>query len=123
MEQYETLMQQHSKQAAQNDKPMETYKYFHDKWMNEAAFLELKVPEYLVCPCSNKIFDTPIMLDDGEVYDRSVLDQIPEERKKLQIPDLQLKAACDHFYDNNEWALDYIKAEGKTIEDFRLVIM
>ena len=65
MEQYETLMQQHSKQAAQNDKPMETYKYFYDKWMNEAAFLELVVPEYLVCPLSNKIFDTPIMLDDG----------------------------------------------------------
>ena len=65
MEQYETLMQQQRKQAVQNDKPMETYNYFYDKWMNEATFLELKVPEYLVCPLSNKIFDTPIMLDDG----------------------------------------------------------
>jgi len=118
---------------------METFQYFYDKWMNEAVFLELVVPEYLICPLSHKIFDNPIMLDNGEVYDRSA---IPEELEvdpiskkpltasKQQILDLQLKAACDHFYDNNEWALDYRHdgpkdKEGKRIQDanFMLVMM
>ena len=51
MQQYQTLMQQHSKQAAQNDKPMDTYKYFEDKWeKQDPAFMELAVPDYLICP-------------------------------------------------------------------------
>ena len=94
---------------------METFLYFKNKWMNEAVFLELVVPEYLICPLSHKIFDNPIMLENGEVYDRSAIsedldaDPISNEplNSRLQIPALQLTAACDHFYDNNEWALDY----------------
>ena len=51
MQQYQTLMEQHSKQAAQNDRPMDTYKYFEEKWeKQDPAFQELKVPQYLICP-------------------------------------------------------------------------
>ena len=97
---------------------------------------ELVVPEYLICSLSHKIFDNPIILANGEVYDRSA---IPEELEadpisneplasRLQMPDLQLKAACDYFKDNNEWTLDYRHdgpkdREGKRIIDANFMLV
>lgn len=57
---------------------MEIYEYFTEKWAHDLD-TNIQVPDRLICPLTNRIYQQPVMLCNGRVYDQEMLQQKLQE--------------------------------------------